>query len=386
MKSPALTACTAPRRRVVVAGLIMFAAQSAFVASIAGAAERWSADDANKWYDQQPWLVGCNFGPSTAINQLEMWQTETFDAETIDRELGWAASLGMNTVRVFLHDVPWNDDRDGFFKRVDEFLDIAARHKIRPMVVLFDGVWDPDPQSGPQRRPRTGVHNSGWVQSPGRVVLADNAKQDALEPFVTEVLTRYAKDDRVLVWDLFNEPDNPNANSYGPLELKNKDAVAERLVRKSFAWAREVGPTQPLTVGVWRGPAWDAPEKLNLVHRAALELSDVISFHDYGNPDSMRSRIAQLRKTDRPLLCTEYIARGNGSTFEAILPILKEEKVAAYNWGLVDGKTNTKYPWHTWQMPILGEPDPWHHEIFHANGRPYREAEVRLIKELTGAR
>jgi hypothetical protein len=361
--------------------LIASATSSAF------AAERWSAEQANQWYSQQPWLVGCNFGPSTAINQLEMWQAETFDPATIDRELGWAASLGMNTVRVFLHEVPWQQDREGFYSRVDKFLELAAAHKIRPMVVFFDGVWDPDPQAGPQRRPRTGVHNSGWVQSPGRVVLADPAKQDALKPYVTEVLRRYAKDKRVLVWDLFNEPDNPNENSYGPLELKNKDEVAERLVRLSFKWARAVGPTQPLTVGLWRGAEWDQPEKLNLVHKAALELSDVISFHDYGTPAALNARIAQLRKTGRPLLCTEYLARGNGSTFADVLPIFKQEKIAAYNWGLVDGKTNTKYPWKTWQMPIIGvEPDPWHHEIFHTDGKPYREDEVRLIKSLTGAK
>ena len=78
------------------------------------------------------------------------------------------------------------------------------------------------------------------------------------------------------------------------------------------------------------------------------------------------------------------MARGNGSTFEAILPILKKEKVAAYCWGLVDGKSQTKYPWNTWQMPNLGEPEPWHHDIFHTDGRPYRESEVKFIRELTG--
>jgi hypothetical protein len=220
------------------------------------------------------------------------------------------------------------------------------------------------------------------VQSPGRVILADPAKQDALKEYVVDVVGRYGKDARVLAWDLFNEPDNQNSNSYGPLELKNKDEAAERLVRLSFAWAREAAPTQPLTVGLWSGPEWDQPEKLNKVHRAALEESDVISFHDYGPPKSMTTRIAQLRKTGRPLLCTEFMARGNGSTFEAILPILNKEKVAAYCWGLVDGKTNTKYPWHTWQMPLLSEPEPWHHEIFHTDGRPYSQAEVDLIKKL----
>jgi Cellulase (glycosyl hydrolase family 5) len=351
---------------------------------IAFAAERWTAEKANEWYDKQPWLVGCNFVPSTAINQLEMWQDETWDPETIDREFGWAESIGMNTVRVFLHEIPWQQDRDGFYQRVDEFLQISDRHGIRPLIVFFDGVWDPDPQSGPQRRPRTGVHNSGWVQSPGRVVLADPRKQDALKEYVTEVVRRYGDDDRVLGWDLFNEPDNPNKNSYGPLELPNKDEAAARLVRLSFEWARAAGPKQPLTVGVWRLENWDQPEQLNEVHRAALELSDVISFHDYGKPEVTERRINELKTYSRPLLCTEFMARGNGSTFEEALPLFKKERVAAYCWGLVDGKSQTKYPWPTWQMPELGEPDPWHHDIFHADGRPYRQAEVELIKKLTG--
>lgn len=353
-------------------------------ATTALAGERWSAQRANAWYDAEPWLVGCNFVPSTAINQLEMWQADTFDPQTIDRELGWAEGIGMNTVRVFLHDLPWKEDREGFHQRIDQFLTIAAKHHIRTMFVIFDGVWDPDPQSGPQNRPRPGVHNSGWVQSPGRVILADNQKQDALKPYIVDLLTTYGHDDRVLAWDLFNEPDNRNANSYGPLELKNKDAVAARLVRKCFEWAREVEPQQPATVCLWIGDDWSKPEKLNQVHQAALQLSDVISFHDYGGPDVVRRHITQLRPTGRPLLCTEFMARGNGSTFAAILPIFKQERIAAYCWGLVDGKSQTKYPWSTWQMPILGEPSPWHHDIFHPDGRPYDSAETDLIRQLTG--
>jgi hypothetical protein len=348
------------------------------------AAERWTPEQANEWYNAQPWLVGCNFLPSTAINQLEMWQADTFDPNTIDRELGWAESIGFNTVRVFLHDIPWREDRAGYFQRIDKFLEICAKHNIRPLVVFFDGVWDPDPNSGPQRRPRTGVHNSGWVQSPGRVVLVDPFKQDELGPYVQDVLQRYGQDKRVLAWDLFNEPDNDNKISYGPLELKNKDEAAARLVRLSFQWARAVNPSQPLTVGVWRLENWDKPEKLNQVHRAAVELSDVISFHDYGKTDVTQRRIDELKTYGRPLLCTEFMARGNGSTFEDALPLFKKERIAAYCWGLVDGKSQTKYPWHTWQMPLLGEPDPWHHDIFHPDGKPYRDEEVALIRNLTG--
>ncbi len=345
-------------------------------------ADRWTEEQAKAWYGKQSWLVGCNYLPSTAINQLEMWQADTFDAATIDRELGWAASLGLNTVRVFLHDLAWKDDRDGFFKRIEQFLAIADKHEIRTMLVIFDGVWDPDPQSGPQNRPRVGVHNSGWVQSPGRVILSDLDKQDQLEPYVTDVLKHFANDKRIVIWDLFNEPDNPNGGSYGPLELKDKDEVADELVRKTFVWAREVGPSQPLTVGVWRGPAWDDLEKANLVHRTGIELSDILSFHNYDGPKVMQARIKELRKYNRPLVCTEFMARGNGSTFEAILPILKSEKIGAYCWGLVDGKSQTKYPWSTWQTPIFGEPEPWHHDILRLSGEPYRINEIELIRSL----
>jgi hypothetical protein len=357
-----------------------------FLTNTAFSAERWTKERAAEWYAQQPWLVGCNYLPSTAINQLlEMWQGDTFDATAIDRELGWAASLGFNTVRVFLHELPWQEDRQGFVNRVDEYLAIADQHGIRTMIVIFDGVWDPDPQSGLQRRPRTGVHNGGWVQSPGRVILNDSDKQDRLKPYVVDLVSRFADDRRIVAWDLFNEPDNPNGGSYGPLELKNKDEVAARLVRKAFQWAREVGPSQPLTVCVWQGPPWDQIQDLNQVHRAAVELSDLISFHDYGPAEAMESRIKQLRRYERPLLCTEFMARGNGSTFETNLPILKRERVAAYCWGLVDGKSQTKYPWSTWQMPISGEPEPWHHDIFHTSGQPYREQEVDFIQSITGS-
>ncbi len=344
---------------------------------------RWTKEKAAEWYAELPWLVGCNFLPSTAINQLEMWQADTFDPKTIDRELGWAAAIGCNTMRVFLHDICWREDRDGFFERIDQYLEIADKHKIRTMFVIFDGVWDPDPKAGLQREPRPGVHNSGWVQSPGREILEDAKQIAELQPYVADLLKKYGNDKRVLVWDLFNEPDNPNAGSYGSQELPNKDEAAEKLVNLAFEWARQVNPEQPLTVGLWRGPAWDQVNELNLVHKAAIDESDVISFHDYGDPNSMKNRISQLKGLGRPLFCTEFMARGNGSTFEAILPILKEEKVAAYCWGLVDGKSQTKYPWTTWEKPIIGEPAPWHHDIFRVDGTPYAQQEVDAIKSLT---
>ena len=133
--------------------------------------ERWTVEQAKAWWDQQPWPVGCNFIPSTAVNQLEMWQAETFDRETIDRELGWAGDLGFNVVRVYLHDLVWAQDRDGLIERVDAFLGLARRNGIRTAFVFFDDVWNTDPSPGPQPEPQPGRHNSRWVQSPGLPAL-----------------------------------------------------------------------------------------------------------------------------------------------------------------------------------------------------------------------
>src|ERR1700758_5513262 len=179
------------------------------------AQDRWTEEQANAWYARQPWPVGANFLPSTAINELEMWQAETFDTATIDRELGWAEGIGMNTMRVFLHNLLWEQDPEGFKKRIDEFLTIAARHHIRPIFVLFDSCWDPFPKLGPQHPPIPGVHNSGWVQAPGAKILADSSQYPQLESYVKGVVGGFANDQRILAWDVWNEPDNGNDGSYG---------------------------------------------------------------------------------------------------------------------------------------------------------------------------
>jgi hypothetical protein len=160
-----------PSPKKTLHSLLAAALVSSCIATLQ-AQDRWSEERANAWYAQQPWPVGANFLPSTAINELEMWQAESFDTATIDRELGWAEGIGMNTMRVFLHNLVWEQDPKGFDHRVDEFLAIAARHHIRPVFVLFDSCWDPRPKLGPQHPPIPGVHNSGWVQAPGAEILS----------------------------------------------------------------------------------------------------------------------------------------------------------------------------------------------------------------------
>lgn len=356
-----------------------------FASSLWCADARWSESQANAWYAKQPWLVGSNFIPDYAVNELEMWQAATFDPKEIDRELGWAQSLGMNTMRVFLHDLLWKQDPQGFKHRIDLFLQICARHKIRPIFVLFDSCWNPYPHLGPQPAPRPGVHNSQWVQSPGAKALEDPADYPRLEAYVKGVVGAFAKDDRILAWDIWNEPDNTNNSSYGKEEPANKVQLVLRLLPRAFGWARAVDPEQPLTSGVWQGN-WSDPSRLEPMAKEQLELSDITSFHNYGPPPDFASRVKWLQQYGRPIICTEYMARPMHSTFQGILPIAKRDKVGAINWGFVKGKTQTNLPWDSWQHPYVKQPPKvWFHDIFYPNGKPYSQAEVKFIRKMTGA-
>ncbi|MEM1183761.1 MAG: sulfatase-like hydrolase/transferase [Planctomycetota bacterium] len=344
---------------------------------------RWTEAHAEAWYAEIDWPVGGNFVPSSAINQLEMWQASTFDPVTIDRELGWAARVGMNSMRVFLHDIAWRDDPEGFFARVDEYLEIADRHGIRTMLVLFDGVWNPSPKSGPQPVPTPRVHNSGWVQSPGAEILGDPSRHDELKPYVQSVIRRYADDERVLIWDLFNEPDNAQMGKFGDAALARdqKRVLAGELLDKTFDWAREINPSQPLTSGVWDGADWLNSD--NPIDRISLSRSDVISFHVYDGPIRVQERIDQLESFGRPVMCTEYMARGANSTFENTLPKFARHRIGAYHWGLVSGRSQTIFPWNSWNRDYPADPDPWFHDVFRSDGTPYDQREVDLIRRLT---
>jgi hypothetical protein len=347
--------------------------------------QRWSEPRANAWYQQQPWLVGSNFIPANAINELEMWQADTFDPAEIDKELGWAEGLGMKTMRVFLHDLLWQQDSGGFTQRIDRFLTISAKHHIRPIFVLFDSCWDPYPKLGPQRPPIPGVHNSGWLQSPGATALTDPSQYPRLKTYVQGVVGAFGNDPRILAWDLWNEPNNKNGEPYRKLEPTNKVELIVTLLPQVFAWARSAHPIQPLTSGVWEGD-YSSPDKLNAMQRIQLEDSDVLSFHTYDWPEVFEEHVEWLERYHRPLLCTEFMARSVGSTFDGILPIAKKHRVAAINWGLVVGKTQTNLPWESWQHPyILAPPPVWFHEVLYPDGRAYREREARLLRELTSA-
>ncbi|MGH0035412.1 MAG: 1,4-beta-xylanase [Myxococcota bacterium] len=341
----------------------------------------WSEQRAHDWQARRGWRVGSNFIPSSASNQLEMWQAPSFDLPTLERELDWARSLGWTSLRVFLHDLAWQQDPRGFGDRISRYLDAAGRRGLGTLFVLFDGVWDPHPRTGPQPEPRPRVHNSRWLQSPGAAALADPARQDALEPYVTGVLERFRDDPRVDGWDLFNEPDNPNL-AYAAREIPDKAERAGELLARAFAWARAVDPSQPLTAGVWVGD-WDDPAALSDVARLSLDSSDVISFHCYGRLAELETRVAALRRYGRPILCTEYLARTLGSTFDPHLGWMKEQGVGAYCWGFVAGRIQTEYGWDSWAREYDAEPSPWFHDVLRPDGTPYDPEEAAYIRSVT---
>jgi hypothetical protein len=348
-------------------------------------AARWSEQKANDWYAHQPWLVGSNYIPKSAINQLEMWQAATFDPAEIDKELGWAEAMGMNTMRVFLHDLLWQQDSAGFRARIDQFLAIAARHHIRPLFVLFDSCWDPAPHLGPQHPPIPGVHNSGWVQSPGAKALADPNEYPRLKGYVEGIVSAFAQDDRILAWDVWNEPGSDQTENYPKTELPNKEKIARviKLLPQAFAWAREAHPTQPLTSGVYEVDISAGEAAQDEIERIQLRESDFITFHNYSWPENFKADVAWLRQFHRPVICTEYMARSAGSIFDTVLPIAKQERVGAINWGFVLGKTQTNLPWESWRHPYVHEqPLVWFHDILRGDGTPYRQVEVDLIRKL----
>jgi hypothetical protein len=370
------------RRTVLVAaaGLVSLP----FGIAPADARSRWTPAEANGWYAGQRWPVGSNYTPADAINQLEMWQADTFDAATIDEELGWAERLHMTTMRVFLHNLLWEEDAAGLKQRMDTFLAIAAKHGIKPVFVLFDSCWDPDPKTGPQHPPIPGVHNSGWVQAPGAARLADRSGYAKLRAYVRDVVGTFARDPRILAWDVWNEPNNGGGGNYR--ETPDKKALVAGLLGDVFATARSVDPLQPLTSGLWTGEHWDQAATLDPIERIQVAQSDVMSFHDYGWPESFARRARQVLSYGRPVLCTEFMARGNGSTFDGSLPIGKRLNIGMINWGFVDGKTQTRLPWDSWKKPYTyDEPRIWFHEVLRADGTPYRAAEAELITRLATA-
>jgi len=324
---------------------------------------RWTEERANQWYAAQKWPVGINYVTSTAVNSTEMWQEETYDRGTILRELALAARAGFNSCRVFLPFCVWQADGNGFMRRLEDFLTIASVNGISVMPVLFDdcAFSGREPHTGPQSAPVPGVHNSGWTASPGFSVADDPAMEKQLAAYVKHIIGTHAKDTRVLLWDLYNEPGN-----------SDRGANSLPLLENVFAWAREIAPSQPLTAAAWIYRDFDM---------RAPALSDVVTFHDYSALAETEARVELFKPYGRPIICTEWLCRAAGSRFESHLPMFHRNKIGAYNWGLVVGKTQTNLSWDTLQTPNTDPSALWQHDLFRADGTPYDAAEITVLQQ-----
>ncbi|MGQ7868735.1 cellulase family glycosylhydrolase [Sunxiuqinia sp. sy24] len=368
---------------------------------------QWSVERINQWYENQPWLVGCNYYPATAINQIDMWQASTWNPERIDLELSWAADMGMNTLRVFLHDLVWADDAKGLYKRMDQFLDICQKYNIRPWFVFFDDCHFPNPKLGEQPLPVKGYHNSGWVNSPARELAERYARGEAtpkeigsLKGYVQKTIKRFKNDERVLMWELYNEPGRGTGEEgdMGAAKVNSKIGdQSKQLVYDSWVWAREVNPSQPIT-STSAGSVGETNIRINRIN------SDLHSIHTYSGPKGIRKQVSEFKKNGRPVIVTEWLARDQGSTVDDCLTVFKELQVGAVNWGFVSGKSGTIWNWKSRTdehgnrsvkherdngnvvQPGEAFPEPkiWFHDLFRFDGTPYSEDEIKIFKRLTG--
>ncbi len=324
---------------------------------------RWTESKAWEWHQAQPWRCGFNILPSSAVNATEMWQAETFDEAMITRDLGWGRDLGFNACRVFLPFLVWDADPDAFRGRFDRFLALASAAGFATLPILFDdcAFAGKEPYLGPQDPPVPGVHNSGWTPSPGLARVTDRAAWPGLQAYVTDLVSAFREDPRVMAWDLYNEPGN-SGMGYQSLPL----------LETVFVWARATSPTQPLTVGEWTP---DLPA-LNAVSRRE---SDVVSFHSYTDRPALEAEIEALKREGRPLLCTEWMRRPL-SRWEENLPLFRDAGVHCFAWGLVTGRTQTRFPWGS--SPGAPEPDVWFHDLLHEDGSPWDADEVEGIRRI----
>ena len=352
---------------------------------------RWSSEKAWEWYNSKPWIRGCNFMGSDCANRIDQWQEYGFEEKlvTAEREFALMESIGYNSIRVIIEYEVWEKQHDGFMDRLDRYMDAAWRHGISTMIVLSNEC----SVRGPEFVPATfgeqfwepGYHGGKdfkvWYQhgNDNRYNILDNPEvAPKYYDMVRELMTKYKNDERVIVWNLMNEP----GNGRGTKSLPH--------LKKFFEIGWEIDPIQPLCADVWRGMKNGRPT--TEMECFALDNSDVISYHSYSTYYNNVLIIKQLEKYNRPIFNTEWLSRVNGNTIQAMLPLFLLKKIGCYQWGFVAGKYQTYEPsqgvWRKYEekgYDAVKHIDftKWQHDLYRPGGRfPYDPAEIEIIKEL----
>lgn len=352
--------------------------------------ERWTAEQAWEWYRKRPWVMGINYVPSITLHAVELWQEDTYPEviESVREEFKLMEGIGLNGVRMFLPFSVWYYDREKFLDRLDRFLGELSERGITMMPVIFNDCvefgrpaditprqshgwqeYDIGHHGGHKENPFTGEQERiGWC-------LWDEPEwREVQEEYLTALLERFGKDERIYAWDLWNEPGNSNRHDMSIPYLK-----------RVFELARSLDPVQPLTAGVWSYPEnYGVDEKADVepIQRLALDESDIITFHQYEDFDRVKRTVAQLKKENRPMMNTEWLNRVQDNFIQDNLPLYYEEGIGSYSWGLVAGKSQHFLPWdQLWknrELPL----NRWQHDLFDTFHTPYDREELELMKEL----
>ena len=362
---------------------LIIGALSLVVASTTFARDVWTAEEANAWFDKQPYRAGVNYIPAYAINSIEIWQKETFNIEVIEKEFALLQKTGFNAIRVFVNDLVVHDDPKGFLERFELFLQKADKYNIGVMVVFFTNGGKDDGKLGKQPEP-DGTHNSGWKKQPSYSILGDKSKWGYLEFYVKTVIKAHAKDPRIICWDIFNEPGNITSVHIAGAEkgliqkrIEYLEDCCYDLIKESAKWARSLDPIQPITFGVHRYDDNSLGKKLNDLQYAE---SDIISYHSYTNLLIQANFVKKLKRFNKPLMCKEWMGRNRGSTINPILGFHKKNRIWSFMFGFVAGKIETWRPWKFDENPLSS--DVWFHDLYHADHTPYCPEEIAYIKRI----
>lgn len=347
--------------------------------------ERWTAEKANNWAKNRRWTVGFNYVASNCVNRMEQWQAYEHEQKipVFEREFALAEEVGFNAIRSVLPLEPWLYEHDGFMRRLDNFLTLANRHGLGVMIVFGNDCCVPKSQWQPAKfgpQPVDWGYHGGVIRSPhagnpemGYSLLDDPELRQAWTKMVDEIVGEYAHDERVDIWDIFNEPGNSRRG------MTSAGAMAD-----FFDAARKHDPVQPLTAGVW---TVNRTNTLPEIEQLAMELSDVISYHDYGSFDHSVGVIERLRKLGRPLFNTEWLNRTLHNNVATHLPLYYLENVGVYNWGFVAGKSQTYEPWDSLWNNYAKNPAAdydftvWQHDLFRPSLRPYDPHEIETFRK-----
>lgn len=350
---------------------------------------KWSKEKIWEWYNSKPWIRGCNYMSADCANRIDQWQQYKFEErfETTKKELALMSKLGYNSIRIIPEFFVWKEEHDGFMERFERYIELANQNGISCMVVLGNDCCPPKEEA--LERLHLGEQHVDWGYHGGRKVSQhgkfDGAGYSILdEPksaekyyeFVREIVEKYKNDERIIIWDVFNEPGNSKRDSMSLLHMK-----------KFLEIIRNIDPIQPLTIAIWS--QLTNFEKLREIEKFGLENSDIISYHNYGSYENNIRELKLLKKYDRPIINTEWLNRCGGNTIEELFPLFYLEKVGCYNWGFVAGKYQTYEPWNGIWNSYEENPDSiinnfdftkWFHDIYRPSHNPYNPKETELIK------